>query len=711
VIVLRAEKVKRVFAMANEFKEGDTCIGGTSDDAARNDARKEIAAMKIGAIANLDFVEDSVTDVVRRTLDRQLLSEISGMTVAGMKDALFGPDCGGWVRKYSDGLPSEAIAAAVKIMGNEELSRVSRAVFNPLHVRGRKDPVPVGSAGHFGSRIQPNSPGDDEEEILISVLEGLSYGCGDVIIGLNPASDDVETIARTEKLLQAIVERLGLPTRYCVLSDMVKQSAAAARAKIDVGFQSLAGTSRSLVGMLGLDVDGLLDLSKSFSGLYFETGQGSEVTNGASCGIDMVTLESRCYGLARYLQKMNGGKWMIVNDVAGFIGPEVFRTGRQLLRACLEDMVMAKLHGITMGLDVCSTFHMGIDPLELMALTEKIVQTAAPAYLMGVAGKADPMLGILTTSYREHPRLRMKAGKRISTAMAQRLASLGVAGSDGIFRGTPESVSLLYAGFMKEGGDRRGTIALKSECVMKIGKLKEKGCDLGYGMNPDMSDPPAVLARLDKIYRHARASLYAGLDDSVIRDCCPGSHHVSSCSADREDYLLHPPTGELIRKKNIPGLKRLYADRGTAPRILFAVSDGLNANAVNENLRGVLPKLRWELKEAGFDAGDIDVVIRNGRVRAGYHAAKLVAPEILVHLIGERPGTGYNQLSAYLTYGRDKAGRLRWNPDMDHSLTTAICSIHHSGKTPDSAVADILGCVRRMSELKCSGVALGNGRA
>src|ERR1041384_732245 len=182
-------------------------------------------------------------------------------------------------------------------MTNDELSTVARAVFNPL----AGDGIRIGSPQHFGSRIQPNSPGDDEEEILFSILEGLSYGCGDVILGLNPASDDVDTIVRLEKLLQSVVERLHLPTRYCVLSDIVKQTTARARTKVDVGFQSLAGTSKALAGMVGLEIDGLLDLARGFTGLYFETGQGSAVTNNAAEGVDMVTLESRAYGAARYL--------------------------------------------------------------------------------------------------------------------------------------------------------------------------------------------------------------------------------------------------------------------------------------------------------------------------------------------------------------------------------------------------------------------------
>src|SRR5207247_7721771 len=147
--------------------------------------------------------------------------------------------------------------------------------YNPLPGEG----VTLGAAHHFGSRIQPNSPGDDEEEILFAILEGLTYGCGDVIIGVNPASDDVDTIVRLEDLLRSVVERLRLPTRYCVLSDIVKQARARARTPVDVGFQSLAGTSRALAGMVGLDVDGVLDLARGCPGCYFDAGQGSAVTN------------------------------------------------------------------------------------------------------------------------------------------------------------------------------------------------------------------------------------------------------------------------------------------------------------------------------------------------------------------------------------------------------------------------------------------------
>ncbi|HEV3469657.1 MAG TPA: ethanolamine ammonia-lyase subunit EutB [Pyrinomonadaceae bacterium] len=690
----------RIFALANEFKEGDLLVGGTRDESARAAARAALGAVSLGALAGAALAEDGVSEALAGSLDRRLAAETSHLTVAELKAILLGRGGADWAGRYAEGLSSEAIAAVVKLMTNEELSAVARKLFNPLPGDG----VAVGSPQHFGSRIQPNSPGDDEEEILFSVLEGLAYGCGDVILGVNPAGDDVETIIRLEELLRALVERLGLPTRYCVLSDIVKQSSARRRVRVDVGFQSLAGTSKALGGMVGMDVAGLLDLARGFGGLYFETGQGSEVTNGAAEGLDMVTLEARCYGVARHVRRRTGA-WMIVNDVAGFIGPEVFRTGGQLVRACLEDTVMAKLHGLTMGLDVCSTFHMGIEPAELRRLTKLIVERAAPAYLMAVAGNADPMLGYLTTSFREHPALRRQAGRQISTPMRKRLTELGVMDGRGLPRADAASVAALYATYMKAGGDTRSPETLGEEGARKLAGLSGRGYDLGRGHGPDYEPPPEAEARLEAIYRHARRSLYATLDDAAVRDVCPRSLRVRTEAPDREQYLSHPPSGERLRAEDAARVAALYASR--RPQVQLVLSDGLNADALNENLRAVLPRLRHGLAGAGLHVGEVDVVVTNGRVRAGYHVGELLGVDVVVHLIGERPGTGLNTLSAYLTYGRDAAGRLRWSPGLDHACTTAVCGIHPRGKRPGAAVEEILRCVLRMFEERRSGIDLG----
>jgi ethanolamine ammonia-lyase large subunit len=383
---------------------------------------------------------------------------------------------------------------------------------------------------------------------------------------------------------------------------------------------------------------------------------------------------------------------MIVNDVAGFIGPEVFRTGEQLVRACLEDTVMAKLHGITMGLDVCATFHMGIGPAELKKLTEQLVVQAAPAYLMAVAGNADPMLGYMTTSFREHPRLRRQTGRQITSAMQQRLSEL------------PASVDALYAAYQKAGGDTRSLDTLHDDAAKKIGELAERGFDLGYGS--DEND-----ARITRIYSNARHALYATLDDAVISDSSPRYIRVHTTSSDRDDYLAHPATGELIDDKDAARIQALYPAR--RPQVQVVVSDGLNANAINENLRSVLPGIRRELLAAGHHVSEIDIVIENGRVRAGYHAGSLLQAEMIIHLIGERPGTGIDTLSAYLTYGLDLNGQTRWGTQsaagFDHSCTTAVCGIHRRGKPPERAVEEIARLVDRMFAERRSGVALDAG--
>jgi ethanolamine ammonia-lyase large subunit len=688
------------FTLANEFKEGDLLVGGTNDEQTRKVARQQLAALRVAEINKITFVEDHVSDALQRSLNRSLADELANLSIAELKQILLRSDAPSWVRRYSDGLSSEVIAAVVKLSSNTELSALSHKIFNPLS----SERYAIGSSSHFGARIQPNSPGDEDEEILFSILEGLSYGCGDVILGLNPASDDVETIIRLEDLLRSVIEQLNLPTRYCVLSDMVKQTSARARTKIDVGFQSLAGTSKAITGMVGLDVDGLIDLARGFDGLYFETGQGSAVTNGAAEGVDMLTLESRAYGLARHIRQQTS-RWMIVNDVAGFIGPEVFQSTEQLLRACLEDTVMAKLHGLTMGLDVCATFHMGIEPAALQRLTETIVEQACPAYLMAVAGNADPMLGYLTTSFREHPRLRQQSQKQISATMKKRLVALGVMNESGEVSASRQATASLYAMYAKAGGDGRSLETLRQEGAKKIATLAERGFDLGYGCEANYQTPLAINKRMEAIYAHARHALYATVDKGVVKDSCKDFFCVRTASINRDDYLLHPATGESLREEDAQRLTMLYSSR--RPQIQIVISDGLNANAVNENLREVLPALRQQLAENGLHIGEIDILVENGRTRAGYQIGALLDVETIIHLIGERPGTGLNTLSAYLTYGRDTEGLSRWQQGIDHSQTTAVCGINAKGKLPAAAVDEIARCIRHIFERRLSGVALG----
>jgi ethanolamine ammonia-lyase large subunit len=311
------------------------------------------------------------------------------------------------------------------------------------------------------------------------------------------------------------------------------------------------------------------------------------------------------------------------------------------------------------------------------------------------------MLGYLTTSFREHHRLRRQAGRGMTTAMQRRLEALGVF-RDGVPAAGPEAVARLSAIYARAGGDHRSLAALEEEGRRRLFELQERGFDLGG------TDAPRAEARVDAIYANARTALYAAIDASVLRDATPGAHIVRTHAASRDEYLASPPSGEQLRADDARALATLYTSR--RPQVQLVVSDGLNANAVNEQLRTFLPGLRRSLAGHGLHVGESDVVVRNGRVRAGYEVGQQVGADVVVHLIGERPGTGLNTLSAYVTYGRDEAGAQRWSRTLPHSATTAVCGIHPRGKPPEHAIAELTRTVGAIVTQRRSGVALGSGR-
>jgi ethanolamine ammonia-lyase small subunit len=315
-----------------------------------------------------------------------------------------------------------------------------------------------------------------------------------------------------------------------------------------------------------------------------------------------------------------------------------------------------------------------------------------------VAGNADPMLGYLTTSFRDHPSLRGQVRRRMTSSMERRLTALGALGGDGEPKPAPDTVARLYAAYAKAGGDRRALTSLEEEGRLRLNELRERGFDLG------VAKPSEAKARLDAIYTHARRALFASVDDRIIKDISPRSVRVRTTATSRDDYLAHPSAGERLRGDDARAVATLFRRRGS--QLQLVVSDGLNADAVNEQLRALLPPLRRLLSDSGHHLGETDIIVENGRVRAGYEIGGLVAAAVVVHVIGERPGTGLNTLSAYLTYGRDEAGQLRWGRDLDHSATTAICGIHPKGKPPQAAAREIARTVTRIMEQRRSGVAL-----
>lgn len=508
---MNRQELLGTFALAGEFKEGDLVVGGTADDHIRAEARRSLSNLRLAEISKNPLVEDGLSEMLSRFADKSLVREISSLTVGTAKRMLLaGGSAEIWLQRYRDSLSSEMIAAVIKLMTNEELATISRTIFNPLP---GEEPVAVGAARHLGACIQANSTNENEDEILFSILEGLSYGCGDVLLGVTPAFNGKDSIVHLTKLLASVVERLKLPTHFCVMTGITAQADIRSEVDLDVAFQSLAGTSNALRTMTQLDVVELMDLAASFDRLYFETGQGTELVYGNAEGVDMATLESRAFGVARFLRKRseqhNRQSWIVVNSLVGLNSRQAFRSPAQMLRASLESVAAAKLHGLTVGLDVCATFQSGIEPFALRQLTRQIAEKASPAFLNSIAGNSDPLLGHMTTSFRELPALRRLTDKQMASAMHRRLKELGVINGSNLPSANSLTTAKLYAQFAQAGNDLRSQETLQAEGLKKLEQLKQQGFDLGYGHLENYAAPREVERRMEAIYDRASKGMHA----------------------------------------------------------------------------------------------------------------------------------------------------------------------------------------------------------
>ena len=314
-------------------------------------------------------------------------------------------------------------AAAAKLMSNLDL--MVAAAKCEVVVRANNT---LGLPGRLSSRVQPNHPRDDVHGILLSAREGLAYGCGDAVIGVNPATDSAASTAEILRALHELRLRNGIPTQHCVLSHVtVQMQAQAGGCPMDLMFQSLAGTQRGneafgiSVRLMDEAWDQMraLGTAKGPNCMYFETGQGSELSSDAHHGADQVTLEARCYGFARRYRPL------LVNTVVGFIGPEYLEDGPQITRAALEDHFMGKLLGLPMGCDSCFTYHSAMSQDELESL-EVLLGAAGCTYLMSLPVGDDIMLNYQSTSFHEIPAVRGLLGRRAAPEFDAWLHRVGI---------------------------------------------------------------------------------------------------------------------------------------------------------------------------------------------------------------------------------------------------------------------------------------------
>jgi ethanolamine ammonia-lyase large subunit len=421
--------LKAVMAAASPPRSGDRLAGvaaGSMEE--RVAARYVLADLPLTRFLEevlVPYEADEVTRLIIDGHDRAAFAPICGMTIGSFREWLLSDEADtACLSALSAGVTPEMAAAVCKLMRNQDLIAVARKCEVISGFRNT-----IGLKGRLAVRIQPNHPTDDPAGIATAVLDGLLLGCGDAVIGINPAADSIESQVTLLRLLDELRERYAIPTQSCVLSHITNTLAAIERqAPVDLVFQSIAGTeaaNRSFgidLALLREGRDAGLSLGRHSVGsnvMYFETGQGSALSAEAHRGIDQQTLEARAYGVARAFRPL------LVNSVVGFIGPEYLFDGKQIARAALEDHFCGKLLGLPMGVDVCYTNHAEADQDDVDSILT-LLGVAGVNFIMGVPGADDVMLNYQSTSYHDALYLRQALGLRPAPEFEAWLVGLGV---------------------------------------------------------------------------------------------------------------------------------------------------------------------------------------------------------------------------------------------------------------------------------------------
>lgn len=420
--------VREVLAKASEAKSGDVMSGVAATSALERMAAKvvlsELTLEDIYENPVIPYEQDEVTQIIYDDISQPIYQSLKGWTVGELRNRILSYDTTtDHLIKWSRGLTSEMIAAVAKLMSSIDLVLASQKMKFTAHCN-----TTIGEPGRLAFRCQPNHPNDVPEGILYSIKEGLSYGAGDAVIGINPNVDSVESVKRLLTLSHDFIERFEIPTQNCVLAHITTQMDALKKgAPIALMFQSVAGTQRAnkAFGISreiiteGYDMMRTLGTSAGPNFMYFETGQGSEVSLDADHKVDMQTLEARSYGFARHW------KPFMVNNVSGFIGPETLYDGRQLIRADLEDVFMGKLSGLPMGIAPTYTNHMEADQND-QEIGGMLTALAGANFYMGVPGGDDVMLNYQDTSYHDDASLREMLGLRPLREFEQWMEKMGL---------------------------------------------------------------------------------------------------------------------------------------------------------------------------------------------------------------------------------------------------------------------------------------------
>jgi ethanolamine ammonia-lyase large subunit len=442
--------LKTLLARATPEKSGDQLAGiAARSQAERVAARQALADLPLAqflAEAVVPYEACEVTRLIIDTHDAAAFAPVAHLTVGGFRDWLLSDAADSdTLARLAPGLTPEMAAATSKLMRHQDLLLVARKCRVVTRFRNT-----LGLPGRLAVRLQPNHPTDDLRGVAASMLDGLMYGCGDAVIGINPAGDHLQGIADLLRLLDELIQRHGIPTQGCVLTHVTNTLQLIEEGlPVDLVFQSVAGTEGANTGF-GITLALLAEAREaalSQNGgrgrgtlgdhvMYFETGQGSALSAGAHHGVDQQTLEARAQAVARHFRPL------LANTVVGFIGPEYLADGRQIIRAGLEDHFTGKLLGLPIGCDVCHTFHADADSDDMDTLMT-LLGTAGVTFLMGVPGADDVMLNYQSTSFHDAAALRQLLGLQRAPEFEAWLARMGITGDDGRLLPAPARHALL----------------------------------------------------------------------------------------------------------------------------------------------------------------------------------------------------------------------------------------------------------------------------
>ena len=421
--------LRSLLAKATPFRSGDALAGVAAESAEqRVAAQMALADLPLATFLSdmvIPYETDEVTRLILNTHDAEAFRLVAHLTVGGFREWLLAYDTtADLLARLAPGVTPEMAAAVSKIMRLQDLVLVGRKCRVVTRFRNT-----IGLPGRLSVRLQPNHPTDDRRGIAASIIDGLLYGSGDAVIGINPATDSPETAIRLLEMVDDLRQRLAIPTQSCVLAHLTTTVEAIRRgAPVDLVFQSVAGTEAANTSF-GIDLallaearSAALALGRGTVGtnvMYFETGQGSALSANAHHGVDQQTCEARAYAVARHFDPL------LVNTVVGFIGPEYLFDGKQIIRAGLEDHFCGKLMGLPMGCDVCYTNHAEADQDDMDTLLT-LLAAAGVTYVMGVPGADDVMLGYQSTSFHDALYLREVLGLRPAPEFEEWLQAMGV---------------------------------------------------------------------------------------------------------------------------------------------------------------------------------------------------------------------------------------------------------------------------------------------